>query len=319
MRRSSFIGAALFGLLVGGLLAPGSSLAADGVAEPPRVVASILPVAAIAAAIMDGVAEPVLLLEPGASPHAYSLRPSEAGALADADLVLWIGEGLETFLQAPLEALAGDARIVELAGLPGLSLLPYRDGPLSGEGGSDHDEAHAEHGESDLDFHLWLSPANGRVMAAAIARTLEELDPAQSHAYAANLARFTKSLELAEAEIDTILAPVRGRPFLVFHDAYQYFEAHFDIAAEAAVHVSPAVQPGAARIAQMQALIQEHDAVCVFAEPQFEPRLLATVTENVEARSGVLDPLGGHLTLGPDTYPRLLVDLAQSLAACLEG
>jgi zinc transport system substrate-binding protein len=155
-------------------------------------------------------------------------------------------------------------------------------------------------------------------MAAAIAARLAEMDAGNADRYAANLVRFDAGLDAAEAEIRTILAPVRGRPFIVFHDAYRYFEEYFGITATGAVHLNPEVQPGAARIAEIQARIGELDAACVFAEPQFEPRLIETVIEGSNARSGVLDPLGAKLAVGPDAYADLLVELASDLAACLD-
>lgn len=168
-----------------------------------------------------------------------------------------------------------------------------------------------------MDGHIWLSPANARVIALAMAAELAALDPAHAERYAGNAEAFGLALDAAEAEIDDLLAPVRGRPFVVFHDAYHYFEAHFGIEAAGAIHLSPEVQPGAARVAEIQARITELDAACVFAEPQFEPRIIRTVVEGSEARTGVLDPLGVDLALGPDAYPALLRALATSLADCL--
>lgn len=323
MRHTGLIGAALAAALVAGLppkLAAGS--------EPPAVVASIPPVGSIAAAIMQGLGEPVVMLAPGASPHAYSLRPSEARALDGADLVLWVGEMLEGFLEGPLQALAGDARIIELVELPGMTLLSYREGTFFEAPAHDDDHAHEHdaqapgvdgHAHGAVDGHVWLSPANGRVVAAAIAAALSEIDPANAERYAANLAHFDASIDRVEAAITAILEPVKDRPFLVFHDAFHYFEAHFGIEALGAIHINPEVQPGAARIAEIQSRIRELDAVCVFAEPQFEPRIISTLTEKTTARSGVLDPLGSSLAPGPEAYGELLLELAASLADCLEG
>jgi zinc transport system substrate-binding protein len=322
MRRSALLGTAC----LAGLAA--SFARAD---EPPRVVASVLPVGAIAAAVMDGVGEPSVLLEPGASPHAYSLRPSQAQALTEADLVLWIGPDLEGFLDRPIDALGGDARQMALATVDGMELLPYREGPLFGgdthdNHDHDHDHAHDDHADDEhahehdhgsVDGHVWLSPANARVMAEAIAAALGDIDPGRAPTYTANAAAFAASLDQLEATIDTTLAPVRGRPFVVFHDAYHYFERHFDMEAAGVIHVSPEVQPGAARVAEIQARLATLDAACVFAEPQFEPRIVQTVIEGSNAKSGVLDPLGGDLTLGPDAYPALLRGIAQGLADCL--
>ncbi len=325
-------------------------------AESPKVVTSILPLGSIAAAIMDGVGEPEVLLEPGASPHAYSMKPSQAQALSDADLIVWVGPDMEVFLERPLEALGGAARQLELMAVSGIELLPYREGALfeahdhddehahddhdhddehahddhdhdeeHAHDDHDHDEEHAhddhdhdeEHGHGEMDAHIWLSPANARVIGAAIAASLGEIDPDHAEIYAANAERFAGALDEVEAEIDGILAPVRDRPFIVFHDAYRYFEQHFDMPAAGAIHLSPEVPPGAARIAEIQARIGELEAACVFAEPQFEPRLIQTVIDGSDAQSAVLDPLGTEIDVGPESYPQLLSNLADSIAECL--
>ena len=342
--------------------------------EAPDVVASILPIGSIAAAVMEGVGEPVVLLEPGASPHAYSLRPTQAQALNDADVIFWVGPDLEAFLTRPLAALGGNARQVELAALGEIELLPYREGAMFDDHGHDHgDHAHArdDHGHDDhghahddhghehddhghdhddhghdhddhghahddhghdhddhahddhahqhgeMDAHIWLSPANARIIADAMASTLADVDPDQAEQYAANAGRFAERLDAVEAEIEAILEPVRGRPFIVFHDAYHYFERDFDFYAAGAIHLNPEVPPGAARVAEIQARIGALDAACVFAEPQFQPRVVQTVIEGSDAETGVLDPLGTEISLGPDGYPELLLALANSLADCL--
>ncbi|MEZ5861908.1 MAG: zinc ABC transporter substrate-binding protein [Geminicoccaceae bacterium] len=306
-------------------------------AEPPQVVASILPIQSIAASVMGDRGTPRLLLEPGTSPHAASLKPSQAAMLDGADLVLWVGPELEAFLERPLEALGGDARVIALAATPGIERLPYREGPIFDEAGEHaNDHAHAaghEHGDEHdhadehddghhhgtLDAHIWLSPENARVMAGRIARELGELDPENAGLYAANAEAFDRSLDAVEAEIRTMVEPLRGRPFIVFHDAYHGFEHHFDIEAAGAVHVTPDVQPGAARVAELRSAITETGAVCVFTEPQFEPRLVATLIEGTKAGTGTLDPLGTDLEPGPDAYPELLLGLARGLEECLGG
>ena len=342
MRRSALLGTVFFASF---------ALGAAEAEQPPAVVTSILPIGSIAAAVMDGVAAPVVLLEPGASPHAYNLRPSQAQALSDAAVIFWVGPDMEAFLTRPLDALGGDARVVELASLAGIELLPFREGALfaahahddhaddddhghdyahddhahddHGHGHEDdHAHAHDDHGHDDhehgeMDAHIWLSPANARVIADGMAATLGEVDAANAEHYRANAERFADALDAVETEIEAILEPVRGRPFIVFHDAYRYFEEAFDIAAAGAIHLSPEVPPGAARVAEIQARIGELDAACVFAEPQFQPRVVQTVIEGSKARSGVLDPLGTEIALGPDGYPALLSSLANSLADCL--
>ncbi len=333
------------------------SLALDG------VVASIKPVHSLVASVMQGVGEPQLLVEGAGSAHTYVLRPSEAAMLQDASLVFWIGEGMETFLAGPLETLAGDAAVVELADAPGLVTLPFREGgPFEahvhddghahdgeahdgheshdhegqehaedghaedGHAAEAHDDAHAEdhHDGHDqaagaVDMHLWLDPENARAMVGAIEDALSQADPANAQAYAANAEALAARLDGLVAETQAALAPVRDRSFVVFHDAYQYYESRFGIAVAGSITVSPEVMPGARRIEEIRTRIREAEAACVFAEPQFEPRLVDVVIEGTGARAGSLDPHGASIAEGPDLYFELIGNLTGSLVDCLSA
>ncbi|MBB4264854.1 zinc ABC transporter substrate-binding protein [Roseospira visakhapatnamensis] len=183
-----------------------------------------------------------------------------------------------------------------------------------------HDHDHEAAPPADrADPHLWLDPVNARVMVAAIADTLAEADPTHAETYRANAAATIARLDTLVADLSAELAPVADVPFVVFHDAYQYFEHRFGVRAVGSVVVSPETSPGAARLADIRDRLRDQGAVCVFAEPQFEPRLVRVVVEGTEARAGVLDPLGADLPAGPDFYERLIRGLADSLRACLEG
>ena len=186
--------------------------------------------------------------------------------------------------------------------------------------GHDHD-SHAghEHGHGEVDPHVWLDPENARAMARVITEELVEHDPDNKAAYEANLAALNARLDSETAEIRDMLAPVKDKGFIVFHDAYQYFEKRFGLAAAGSITVSPEVIPGAERVSAIKAKIGELGATCVFAEPQFEPKLIAVVTEGTNARTGTLDPLGAALPAGPDQYFGLMNDLATSLKDCLAG
>lgn len=294
-------------------------------ADAPDVVASVKPVHALVAAVMAGVGEPTLLVEGAGSPHTYALRPSDARALQDADLVFWVGRALETFLVRPLETLPQDARIVTLAEAPGVRLLETREGGVWGDhDGEHHDEAgHEEGGAEDghahgpVDGHIWLDPANARAIVAAAVAALGERDPANADAYAANGRAAVARIDALEAELRARLAPVKDRPYLVFHDAYHYFEDRFGLNAVGSITVSPEAQPGAGRLVALRDAIADLGAACVFSEPQFEPRLVETVVEGLPVGRGVLDPLGAELTPGPDLYAELLTGLADGLVACL--
>lgn len=322
----------------------------------PNVVATIKPVNSLVAGVMQGVGEPRLLVEGGNSPHTYTMRPSDAEALQNADLVFWVGPDLEFFLDEALETVSVDAKTVALEHAAGISTLEPRAGGMfeehDHEHDHDHDHDHAEgdehhdHGDEDhdheheddhdhadadhdhdgaehdhdehIDPHLWLDPDNAKAMVVAIEEALIEADEENAAVYAKNadalLARLDELEETIEAELD----PVRGTPFVVFHDAYHYFEQAFAIEASGSVTVDPQTSPGARRIADIREKIAGLNAVCVFTEPQFDPRTVDTIIEGSDARRGVMDPLGADIADGPDLYFELLENLAVSLKSCLE-
>lgn len=307
-------------------------LATTAAQAAPNVVASIKPVHSLVAAVMAGVGEPTLIVKGAASPHTYALKPSDAGALESADIVFWTGHGMELFLTGPLETLSGKAEVVELANSPGITLLPVREGGAfehhSHEGdGGDHDHEHVadapghddhDHDEEGAgDMHFWLDPHNAELMVTQIANTLAAADPENAAKYQANAATGIASLGALETEITATLLPVKGKPFIVFHDAYQYFEKRFGLDVAGSVTVTPDVMAGAQRIDELKAKVAELDATCVFAEPNFEPTIISAITEGSAAKAGVLDPEGGALTEGPNLYPTLLRGLATSLVDCL--
>lgn len=301
-------------------------------AAAPNVIASIKPIHSLVAGVMAGVGEPTVIVDGATSPHSYALKPSQAAAIEQADVVFWVGPELESFLEKPIETLGANATVVELADAPGMTLLPLREGGTfephmhdhehADENHEDHhddmadaDDDHDHHGEADM--HVWLDPLNAKAMVGEIALTLEEVDPANAAAYAANAAALTARLDTQVTDVGTMLAPVKGQGFVVFHDAYHYFENRFGLAAVGSITVSPDVVPGAERIAEIQAKVQELNVACVFAEPQFEPKLISVVTEGSNARSGVLDPLGADIANGPDLYFVLIDNLADSMRNCL--
>jgi zinc transport system substrate-binding protein len=302
-------------------------------AEPPKVLTSIKPIHSLVASVMRGVAEPGLLVKGAASPHAFSLRPSDARALDQADLVFWMGEDLETFLEKPIESLGKKAHVVPLMDAPRVKLLPTREGGAwephvheegeeneeHAEAGHDHDHGHDHHDHGGKDAHVWLDVANARAMVAAISAELVEHDAANADRYKANAKDLTERLTALDAELRTTLQPVKDRPYVVFHDAYHYVEARYGLNAVGAITVSPDQRPSAQRLSQLRAKITSLDATCVFAEPQFEPTLVGTVVEGTKARKGVLDPLGADLPDGPDLYFQLMRGLAGSLVSCLKA
>jgi zinc transport system substrate-binding protein len=293
------------------VLAPGGIKAG----APPAVVVSIKPIHALVAGVLAGVAEPDLLLAGAASPHGYGLRPSQASALAQADLVFWVGSGLEGFLARPVAALTADATVVALGEVDGLHLLGTREGGILQ--GDQAQGAEDGHGHGQIDMHPWLDPRNAHAMVTAIAAALAAADPERAAVYRANAATVEADLAALDADLAARLAPVRDRPFVVFHDAYQYLADRYGLNAVGSITVDPQRRPGAARLRAIRAELAKLDVACVFAEPQFEPALVATLVEGTGARTGVLDPLGADLEAGPDQYGQLLEGLAQSLVACL--
>jgi zinc transport system substrate-binding protein len=304
------------------------------------VVASIKPVHSLVAAVMEGVGEPGLIVEGAGSPHTSSLRPSQAAALENADLIFWVGPEMETFLEKPIETIGAGGKAVELIGAHGLIELGFREGgPFEAHEHEDH-EGHEETAEADhdhhdheetaatdhddhghehggVDGHVWLDPENAKVIVREIAEALIEHDPDNAAAYKANALAVTAKLDALIAEVETTVAPVKDKGFVVFHDAYHYFEDRFGVTAAGSITVSPEVIPGAERIGEIQAKVGDLGATCVFAEPQFEPKLVAVVIEGTGAQSGVLDPLGSGLENGPDLYFELIRNLAESMRDCL--
>ena len=318
-------------------------------ADVPRVATDIAPVHSLVARVMDGVGTPSLVVAPGASPHEYSLRPSEAEALQEADLVFWIGPDLTPWMEGAIDTLAGNATVTSLMEVEGTIELPFRENALfdahdhaedhaDARGHEDHAEAkdahdhahddhadeaghddhgHEEHAHGAHDPHAWLSPDNGAVWLNAIAAKLSAADPENAGIYFANAAAARAELDTLRTEIERVLEPVRGSNFIVFHDAYQYFETSFDFRASGAISISDATDPSPARISEIQARVQEQDISCVLSEPQFDPKIVAAVMDGSEAQTGVLDPMGSNLEPGPELYGNVLRNLAKALADCL--
>lgn len=291
------------------------------------VIASIKPIHSLVTAIMGDTGRPDLLVQGAASPHTYSLRPSEARKLEQAKLVFWIGGDMETFLTKPLQSLAPNAKIVTLSHVSGLSLLDLREGgSFEPHEHDNHDHAHEDNdtrhhdGEHHAkDMHLWLDPENARVMAREIAKTLSEVDPANATIYESNAIALDQRLETLVRETHDGLSEIKDELFIVFHDAYHYFEDRFGLHAAGSISINPETPPSAQRVREIQDRIAATNAACVFAEPQFEPRIISVVTEGTTTRTGELDPLGADLENGPELYFQLIGNLASSLKDCLSA
>jgi len=339
-------------------------------AEPPRVVASILPVHSITASVMEGVGEPELLVPPGASPHAYAMRPSEAQALSNADLVVWVGPIISPFMTKSLHTLASKASILTLVDAKGIHLLPVREGGsfdahdhAHGHGHDDHDDHdedghkdehdhdkhahkddhddhghkkdhdhdHADHDDHDKhdhdahgdrpeepEPHIWLETHNAEAMANAIAARLAALDPDNSATYLKNAAAFGERMEALEKKLTAMLKPAAGKPFIVFHDAWQHFEHQFGLTAVGSITINPESRPGARHISRLRSKISDLGAVCVFSEPQFDDRMIDTLTRGSDARRAETDPLGDlSVTPGIGYYEASMTKAAEAFRSCL--
>ncbi len=390
-------------------------------ADAPKVVTDISPVHGLVSRVMEGVGEPELLVRPGSSPHGYSMRPSDARNLSQANLIVWVGEALTPWLEHPIEELGSGAHALELLEVDGSVLHAFRQGATfeahdhgdhddhddhaghddhddhddhadhddhdghdhddhgdhaehkghddhddhaghADHDGHDHDDHgdhaehkdhddhddhaghddhdghdhdnhgdHAEHKDHDdhddhaghddhdhdgVDPHAWLSPENGKVWLSAIAEELSEIDPANAATYQANAAAGQAEIDAVVASLRVELAHVADKPFVVFHDAYQYFETSFGLAAAGAISIGDASKPSAARIAEIQDTVRDLGVACVFAEPQFNKGLVHTVAEAGDIKELEMDPLGLSIDLGSDFYVNLLQGMGNSLAAC---
>jgi zinc transport system substrate-binding protein len=278
-----------------------------------KVAASIKPIHALVASVMQGVGTPSLIVDGNNSPHTYNMKPSDAAMLEKAQVIFWVGEELEAFLEKPLTTLGKNAKTVSVINAKGVSTLPVRED----ENFAAHAEEGDEHHHDSADAHIWLDTENAKSILQAVADTLSEVDPGNAQTFKANAQKAASDIDLLTAEINATLSPAKGRGFLVFHDAYQYFERRFDIPASGAIALNPENATGAATISKLKEQITEGKIKCVFSEPQFDSKLTSLLLEGSSAKAAVLDPLGANLEAGPSLYPTLMRELAAELSGCL--
>ncbi|MBO6816279.1 MAG: zinc ABC transporter substrate-binding protein [Rhizobiaceae bacterium] len=332
------------------LMMSGSVLAA------PKVVASIQPLHSLVAGVMDGVGTPELIVQEASSPHGFSLKPSQARSLQQSDIVFWVGHGLETFLEKPLETVAADATTVEMLETPGLTKFGFRESDGFEAHDHDHDHGHGDHGHDDhghdghehddhdktakddhdhdkehshdhddkhehdhseTDPHIWLDPQNAVKMVETIRATLSENDPENAETYAANAKALSQKLNDLDEQISAKMASSGKGNFIVFHDAYHYFEARYGLEAAGSITLNPENLPGAKRVRELQEKIKSLKVTCIFSEPQFDPKIITTVTEGLSTRTSTLDPLGAALDPGKEQYFTLMENMANSFAECI--
>ena len=326
--------AAVFGII---------TLGSTAQAEVPRVTTDIPPVHSLVAQVMEGVGVPELILRPGTSPHGYAMRPSEASALDRADIVFWVGSALTPWLDGAIDVLASDAQVVSLLGHDATHRLPIREGVDFGahdhghgheehddhDGHEEHDDhdGHEEHDDHDetaghdgldnVDPHAWLDPENGKAWVGIIAESLSFADPENADIYFENARRAVAEIDEAAQEISEMLEQDRGKGFLVYHDAYHYFEDRFDFETSGALAFTDGVDPSPARLSALREIILNGNIVCVFSEEQFSTGLIDAIAKGQNIKSVVINPLGVTSSDGEATYAGLLVDLAQKMTDCL--
>ncbi|WP_429102890.1 zinc ABC transporter substrate-binding protein ZnuA [Aeromonas veronii] len=289
-----------------------------------EVLTTIKPLGFIAAAITDGVSEPKVLLPTGASPHDFSLRPSDIRSINSADLVVWVGPELEGFMAKPL---ANHPHALALTQVEGMPLFNYAtqdshdshdhdDHDHAAHGHGDHDEGHEGHHHEGVDPHIWLGPTQAKVIAKAIASELGKLDPANQARYDANLAAFDTKVDAKDKVIAGQMKAVNEKGYFVFHEAYGYWERHYGMSSKGHFTVSPERRPGAKTLVDIRKALEEKQASCIYAEPQFSPAVIESVARNTGAKVLLLDEVGEQVPLGPDGYPQFMQQLADAFAQC---
>lgn len=327
-----------------------SSLAAalPAFAEVPRVVTDIPPVQSLAAMVMGNLGQPAVLLDRGANAHDFQLRPSQAAALAEAELVIWVGPEMTPWLDRTLDGLSGDGARLALLTVEGTATRSFAEADAHDHAGENHGHDHGEaghdeakekeaghdheagheaghdhdhdHAHDGTDPHAWLDPGNAALWLTAIAAELSRLDPANAGVYSANSVTAAEGIAALDAGIAAQLQPVAGTPFVVFHDAYGYLADHYGLTVAGAVALGDAASPGAAHLKELQGQLAAGQALCIFPEANHDPKLVAVMAEGTGVKlGGALDPEGSQLDPGPALYAALMDELAETLVACLGG
>ena len=296
-----------------------------------KVVTSIKPLHSLVSYVMDGVGTPDILVDGSSSPHTFQLKPSHATMLQEADIVFWIGEDLESFLETPLESIAKNSRHITLMDSDEIELLKFREKNIFGghdehgdehdehdehadEHGDEHDDHHDGHAHGEHDIHFWLDPEIAKTIVKIVTRELSEIDPTNASTYKSNSIK-------AVNEIDQLISDTRSKinsnaSYVVFHDAYQYFEKRFGVEVVGALTVNPEVLPGAKQLAEIREVIEHENINCLFSEPQFNPSIADTIAKDTGVKAAVIDPLGAELDPGKDLYFDLIGNIATSFESC---
>jgi zinc transport system substrate-binding protein len=330
--------------LLGATLLSAAIFISPGIAASTSsdVVVTIKPLHSLVAAVMGETDIPTLIVDGYASPHTYSLKPSQVKTLQNARVVFYIDESFETFLDPVLKNLPKRVLHAGVGEKASLTVLTHRKGGAweahlhdahehAGEKEHPHDEEkhdedghHAKHdsdphGRHHEDMHLWLDPANAQRIVTYIAKELGKIYPENAAVYQRNAATATAALKDLDGDLRQTLTPVKDKPFIVFHDAYQYLERAYGLTAVGSIALDPTQEVSAKRLKDMRQKLRETDTVCVFREPQFSSALVETVIEGTTVRSATLDPdTGVDIPASPSMYPTLMRRLADAIADCLQ-
>ena len=291
-----------------------------------KVVTTIKPLHSLIANVMEGIGEPALILEGSTSPHSFILKPSHARLLEEADIIFWVGEDIETFMGKPLESIAKNAEKIAFMDLDSITKLPFREENIfekheerNHDEHDEHDEhekhdEHDSHGHGEFDAHIWLDPMNAKEMVHEISHELSALDPANKEKYNANADKTIIAINQLIKDTDQTIN--KDARFVVFHDAYQYFEKRFGISSSGALTLNTDVLPGARQISDIQHLIEEEGINCIFSEPQFNPKIIETIAKDTNIQTGIFDPLGANIDSDKYLYFNLISNLANKLKDC---
>ena len=290
-----------------------------------KVVTTIKPLHSLVSSVMEGVGEPSLIIEGTNNPHTFVFKPSHAELLEEADIVFWIGEDLEAFMDKPLDSLASNAKKVAFMDLASIEKLKFREENIfddhddhdDHDGHDDEHEGHDDHhghAHGEFDAHIWLDPMNAKEMIHEIAHELGDLDPKNKEIYESNANKTLKSLDKLIKDVNSSIS--KDVSYIVFHDAYQYFEKRFGVSSAGALTLNPDVLPGAKQIADVQDLINDKNIKCIFSEPQYNPKIIETLASDMKITTGIMDPLGAYIDKGNTMYFDLIKQISNSINKC---
>ena len=280
-----------------------------------KVVTTIKPIHSLVAGVMDGLGSPSLIVDGSNSPHNFSLKPSHAKMIEDAEIIFWVGEDLETFMIKSLESIANNATKVSFMDLDNITKLKFKEeNILEVEGYDDDHDDHDDHADGEFDAHIWLDPKNAIEIVNEIAKTLSLKDPNNKNVYYSNAEKLNHSLNELIKKIN--LSINKDARFIVFHDAYQYFEKRFDVSSAGALILNEEALPSAKKVSEIHKIIKKQNINCIISEPQFNPNIIKSIAQDSSILTGSFDPLGSSFDTNKNLYFEMILSLSNSLKDC---